>query len=227
MSPEETEIPTLIVVDDVPANLHVLRQILEPEGFRILVATSGGGALNIARKASPNLVLLDVMMPELDGFDTCRLLHGIPGLENMPVIFITALNEPEAVVKGFQSGGVDYIVKPFQKDEVLARTRTHLKLSQLHNRLSRRNRDLERLAAELLAKQRELEDAFDSIKTLKGLIPICSHCKSIRDDDGFWNRVESYIEKHSDALFSHGICPDCLRKHYGDFYSPPPDPPQC
>src|SRR5262245_29608835 len=110
----------ILLVDDVSENLAVLSAALEPEGYEILAASEGTSALNIAEKASPDLILLDVMMLGLGGWETCRELKRRKRLQEIPVIFITARGEMEAVVEGFKSGGVDYIVKPFHAEEVLS-----------------------------------------------------------------------------------------------------------
>lgn len=195
---------TILIVDDIPANLNVLRKALEPEGYTILGATSGEFALQIATRAIPDLILLDVMMPGIDGFETCRRLKAEPSTANIPVIFITAKVEQEEVVTGFRVGGVDYITKPFKNEEVLARVETHLKINQL--------------TKSLLQKNKELEEALAKVKTLSGLIPICANCKKIRDDDGYWHQVEVYVRDHSEAEFSHGICPECAKKLYPEFF---------
>lgn len=134
----------VLIVDDIPANLKVLRGVLEPLGFRILFAPRGDVALKVARSEQPDLILLDVMMPEMDGFEVCRQLKADPITAEIPVIFITAKDEPEDVVKGLDVGGVDYISKPFQSEVVVARVETHLKNSRLNQELKQRNTDLQK-----------------------------------------------------------------------------------
>jgi DNA-binding response OmpR family regulator len=217
MDSEPASTPAILIVDDIAENLNVLRHVLEPAGYRILGATSGEAALQIAARVVPSLVLLDVMMPGLDGFATCRALKQDPLTRHVPVVFVTAREDPAAVVQGFQAGGVDYVVKPFNREEVLARVQAHVQLHSLARALARRNRELEELAAQLRSRQAELEAALASIKTLRGLIPICCHCKKVRDDRGFWQQVEAYVAEHSSAQFSHGICPECMRAYYPEF----------
>src|SRR5258708_36756467 len=118
---------TVLLVDDISANLAVLNAALEPEGYEILAASNGTAALAIAAKAQPGLILLDVMMPEMDGFETCRRLKRQENTREIPVIFITARDEMDNIVAGFRAGAVDYITKPFQTDEVLSRVATHLR----------------------------------------------------------------------------------------------------
>ena len=132
----------ILIVDDTPENIKVLRQTLETEGYSILVATSGEACLTVANRAIPDLILLDVMMPGLNGFETCRHLKNDETTRDIPVIFITARAETEAIVEGFQTGGVDYIIKPFQDDEVLIRVKTHLQVSRLAHELQTKNGEL-------------------------------------------------------------------------------------
>jgi DNA-binding NtrC family response regulator len=168
MQPSPTNAPTpekILLVDDVAANLSVLISALEPQGYEILAVPSGALALKIAAKALPDLILLDVMMPDLDGFETCRRLKQEPATRNIPILFITARNDMDAVVGGFQAGGVDYIVKPFQPEEVVIRVATHLRLARLARDLLDRNRALELRTAELTAemeRRRQAESALQA-----------------------------------------------------------------
>jgi len=125
----------ILLVDDTPSNLAVLRGALEPEGYRLAFASNGEETLEIVPELTPDLILMDVMMPGLDGFETCRRLKATELGENIPVIFITAKRETQDVVEGFQAGGVDYIRKPIQQEEVCARVRNHLELLYLRRSL--------------------------------------------------------------------------------------------
>lgn len=136
---------TILVVDDNPLNLKVLFQYLSDEGYRVLVAEDGASAIEQARQALPDLVLLDVLMPGINGFETCRRLKEDSDTASIPVIFLTALSATVDKLEGFNAGGVDYLTKPLQYDEVVARVQTHLKLSRLQRELSKKNRELERL----------------------------------------------------------------------------------
>ncbi|HBD13621.1 MAG TPA: DNA-binding response regulator [Porticoccaceae bacterium] len=116
----------VLVVDDSAETLGMVSQILEPEGLRVLIALDGNQALKIARKMQPDIVLLDALMPSVDGFDTCRALKKEAPLSNTPIIFMTGLSETEYVVRGLEAGGVDYITKPIVARELIARIRVHL-----------------------------------------------------------------------------------------------------
>jgi DNA-binding response OmpR family regulator len=121
----------ILIVDDTPENVDLLRQILKGAGHSALVATDGQSALRIAKQALPQLILLDVMMPGIDGFETCKQLKMNEHTAHIPVIFLTAKTDQNSILKGFEVGGVDYMVKPFSHAEVLARVSTHLQLNQL------------------------------------------------------------------------------------------------
>lgn len=153
----------ILVVDDVVTNVQLLAQALEPAGYEILVAQNGRDALRIVERAQPGLILMDVMMPGLDGVATCRLLKQNPELADIPVIFITALDERESVVKGFTAGGVDYIVKPFHPEEVLRRVENHLNLHRLARSLEQSNRELKLRLAELERANRALAEERDKL----------------------------------------------------------------
>jgi two-component system sensor histidine kinase/response regulator len=135
----------ILIVDDTPANIDVLDLFLEKEGYEISIAQSGESALDLAARISPDLILLDVMMPGIDGFDTCLSLKSNDKTKDIPIIFITARNEPTDIVKGFSVGGVDYITKPFSQEEVCARIHLHLKLKTLMADLEAKNKKLAEL----------------------------------------------------------------------------------
>lgn len=148
---------TVLIVDDNPANLGVLSDTLDQAGLEVWVAQSGRIALERVKYALPHLILLDVMMPEVDGFETCRQLKANPETQDIPVIFMTALSDTENKVEGFQLGAVDYITKPFQQEEVLARIQLHLKLSELTEKLAEKNAQLEEKVSEVSQAYGELQ----------------------------------------------------------------------
>lgn len=118
----------ILVVDDEPVNIEILFQALEPKGYQIFMAANGVKALELAAKIKPDLILLDVMMPEMDGIETCKRLKEDASLQDVAVIFVTAKTGPDDIIEGFKVGGVDYISKPFRLEELLARVETHLRL---------------------------------------------------------------------------------------------------
>src|SRR5215510_9952143 len=134
----------ILVVDDTPANIQVLSAILKEKGYQISVATNGKQALEAVGRVRPDLILLDVMMPEIDGFETCRQLKASDATRDIPVIFLTARTETADIVKGFELGAVDYVPKPFNSHELLARVNTHLTIDQLRCSLAQKNVELGR-----------------------------------------------------------------------------------
>ena len=204
MDTTDTDKPLVLIVDDVSVNLQVLGPMLRAEGWRISAATSGKQALSVVENVRPDLILLDVYMPGMNGFEVCRVLKDNEETRDIPVIFLTADGEKQTILEGFAIGAVDYVTKPFVAAELLARVRTHIAL--------KRSRDeLERTVA-------ELNEALAEISTLRGIIPICAKCKNVRDDKGFWQQVECYVSDRSDAEFSHGVCPGCAQELYPELY---------
>ncbi len=180
--------PQILIVDDNPQNLHVLCNTLALKGYSLIAVKDGNKALEALKTEKPDLILLDVMMPDMNGYEVCRNLKQRTDTKDIPVIFLTVKNDEEDIIEGFEAGAVDYVKKPFNKAELLARIKTHI----------------------------ELKRAIDEIKTLRGILPICSMCKKVRDDTGYWNQIEVYITDRSDAEFSHSICPKCAKEHYPD-----------
>jgi DNA-binding response OmpR family regulator len=133
----------ILLVDDNVTNLQVLHQTLDGRGYKLLIAKNGASALAIAEKAKPSLILLDIMMPEMDGYEVCRRLKGNPALSDIPVIYLSAMTDTEDKVKGFELGAVDYITKPFQPEEVIARVNTHLTINSLKRILAEKNQELQ------------------------------------------------------------------------------------
>lgn len=163
MTLETPNAPQILLVDDNATNLKVLFQTLDGRGYRLLAARNGKDAVSIAQRAMPDLILLDVMMPEMDGFDTCARLKADPRTRDAAVIFLSAVTEPGEKVRGLELGAVDFVNKPFQAEEVLARVRVHLTIRDLQQQLVRRNQELEHelsVAQELL---REAQDRGDGV----------------------------------------------------------------
>ncbi|MBD2458929.1 response regulator [Nostoc sp. FACHB-87] len=158
MSLTTEQTPTVLIVDDNSANLGVLSDALDQAGLEVMVAKSGKVALERVKYALPDLILLDVMMPEIDGFETCRLLKANPKTKDIPVIFMTALSDTTNKIAGFQVGAVDYITKPFQQEEVLSRVQLHLKLHDLTVKLEHKNDLLEQKVSEVSQAYTDLKN---------------------------------------------------------------------
>ena len=218
----------ILVVDDNSMNLKLLVDILTAAGYQVRPANSGELALASVSASPPELILLDIRMPLMNGFEVCRQLKSQANSRDIPILFISASTEITERVEGLQMGAVDFISKPFQPTELLARIKTHLELSRLRASLKQQALSLQQanvlLQDEIAERKKaeaererlihELENALHQVKTLRGLLPICAGCKKIRDDKNHWHSVESYIMDHSQAEFSHGLCPDCLKKYF-------------
>jgi len=144
----DSDKPYILLVDDTEANLRLLGPLLRAEGWAVAAATRGDQAMQLIARRVPDLLLLDIMMPEMDGFEVCRRLRAAPATRDLPILFITALNDEENIVRGFSEGAQDYIAKPFRQTELIARIRTHLALSQATRRAEKQAADLTRLNAD-------------------------------------------------------------------------------
>jgi sigma-B regulation protein RsbU (phosphoserine phosphatase) len=156
MENKNTATESILLVDDNPTNLQVLFQTLDGVGCKLLIAKNGEMAISIAGKALPDLILLDIMMPDIDGYEVCRQLKSSAATSNIPVIFLSALGDTEDKVKGLQLGAVDYITKPFQPDEVIARVNTHLTIHRLKREVENQKDQLEHELEVVSAVQRKL-----------------------------------------------------------------------
>ena len=206
----------VMIVDDNPQNLRVLSTILKKKGYEIRPATGGQTALAAIDAKSPELILLDIMMPGMNGYEVCERLKKNEKTRDIPVIFITALDDVKDKIKAFAMGCVDYISKPFQEGEILARVKTQIRMGRLRQDLRVKNQLLKAETRKKDALILELQATIDKVKVLSGLLPICANCKKIRSDEGYWEQIESYIQAHTEAVFSHGICPGCMEALYGD-----------
>jgi len=156
----------ILVVDDNPTNLKVLLEYLEEFGFELVVARDGESAIKRAQYAHPDIILLDVVMPGLDGFETCLRLKAHEATKDIPVIFMTALASPDNRIKGFEVGGLDYIIKPFQHEEVFARVTTHLRIRKLQQQLESQNALLQEKNEQLQREITERKRAEEQLKDL-------------------------------------------------------------
>lgn len=196
----------ILIVDDDPVSLSILSGALG-ETYEVITAQNGYDAVSLAVEHVPDLVLLDVMMPELDGLQVCSLIRSDANLSETPIIFVTAVDSVAGEAQGLELGAVDYITKPVNLRLAKLRIHNQLELKRQRNRILAQN--------QLLTQQKaELEATLARVKRLEGILSICMHCKKIRAEDNAWRQLEQYITAHSDAVFSHGICPDCLKEHW-------------
>lgn len=186
----------ILIAEDDPVSCRILERSLASWGHDVSIATDGKMAWDILQRAdSPSLAILDIMMPEIDGCEVCRKVRQLSSANPPYLILLTAMSAKDDVVRGIQSGANDYLTKPFHREELKVRVEVGVQMLELQRALADR--------------VKELEEALSQVKQLQGLLPICSYCKKIRDEQNYWQRVESYLSEHSEVVFSHGICPDC------------------
>jgi DNA-binding response OmpR family regulator len=190
----------VLIADDEATSRHLIQATLGGWGFEVLVAVDGCEALRVLQESrGPEIAILDWMMPGIDGLDVCRRMRATMPNAATYIILVTARGGLENVVRGLEAGADDYITKPFDPRELRARLHVGVRIVQLQTALTERFQ--------------ELEDALKRLKQLQGLLPICSYCKKIRNDRNYWEQVDAYITSHSEAQFSHGVCPDCFEIH--------------
>ena len=186
----------VVIAEDDRVTGEILARTLQRWNYATTLVADGADAWERLHAATePTLAILDWMMPGMDGPEVCRRVREELPLANMYLLLVTARESRGDVVAGLDAGADDYVIKPFDPEELRARVAVGARVLGLQQKLA------ERVA--------ELQDALANVKQLRGLLPICSYCKRIRGDDQYWQQVEGYIAAHSDAQFSHGICPSC------------------
>ncbi|HEV8487880.1 MAG TPA: response regulator transcription factor [Blastocatellia bacterium] len=189
----------ILIAEDDPVSRYVLEAMLKNWGYDLVVTGNGLEAWEaLQANDAPQLAVLDWMMPGLDGVEVCRRSRQMTATKSVYIILLTAKAEKNNIVEGLEAGANDYVIKPFAREELRARVGVGERVIHLQN--------------DLAARVTELQDALSQVKQLQGILPICSHCKKVRDDKNYWQQVESYISAHSEAQFSHSICPDCFER---------------
>lgn len=239
----------ILIVEDSPTQAAQLKLILQRERYSVQTATNGEMALEMLTEGLPAVVISDVVMPGMDGYTLCREIKNSPHTRRLPVILLTQLSDPKDIIRGLECGADHFITKPYSKGDLLSHIQyifvnRELRKNpmadlgieiffagQKHFLTSDRIQILDLLFStyeavlqknqELEEKNRELKRSMDTIKHLRGLIPICSRCKKIRNDDGYWQRLEEFIHEHSDAEFTHGLCPLCEDELYNTYFEEP------
>ncbi len=190
----------ILIAEDDYFTRRMLESLLSKWGFDVISTDDGDQAWKILEQPdAPMLAILDWMMPKMEGAEICRKFRQLPHSEITYIIMLTSKGSKNDIVEGLKAGANDYITKPFDHDELHARIQVGKKMVQLQKSLEKR--------------VRELQEAIEHIKLLQGILPICSYCKKIRNDENYWQQLESYFSTHSDLQFSHGICPDCYEKY--------------
>jgi sigma-B regulation protein RsbU (phosphoserine phosphatase) len=187
----------ILIADDDSISRRMLETTLDKWGYEVVTTCTGKAACEaLQAEDAPRLAILDWMMPEMDGVEVCRIIRSTPSKMPPYLILLTSKSTKGSVVEGLNSGADDYVTKPFDRDELNARLRVGLRILELQSSLTLR--------------VQELEAALVQVKQLQGLVPICSYCKKIRDDQNYWQQVDIYLSARTDARFSHGICPQCM-----------------
>ncbi len=197
----------VLVTDDDPDILLSTALMLEEERYGVFSAATGKECLDVLRLHRPDIVLLDVLLPDMSGVEVCRRIKAEknpPGTLVMLVSGIRVSSDQQA--DGLDGGADAYCTKPLTKRELLARVQSMARIKRAEDALRRKELEQQKLIL-------RLQDALAEVKTLKGLIPICAWCKNIRDDKGYWERLEAYLTKHTNAVFTHGMCPSCYEKY--------------
>jgi DNA-binding response OmpR family regulator len=194
----------ILIVDDEPDILFATSRIIEKAGYQVERAASGRECMEKVRRERPDLLFLDVVLPDADGAEICRQIKADPDLRSVFVVLISGHKvDTEEQAEGLECGADTYIARPISNRELRARLRAIVRILE-----AERERDRVIL---------ELKEALAEVKKLSGLLPICSYCKRIRDDQGYWNQLEAFIQKHSSAEFSHSICKACADKYLAEW----------
>lgn len=190
---------TVLIADDDKVSLNVLNDTLTRAGYDVLTASDGDQAWKKLQQSTATLAILDWVMPGMEGIEICQRALKDPKLANRYFILLTGKSATEDLVAGLASGASDYLRKPFDEAELIARVEVGIRFMELQHKLAERVEELEKTIAQ--------------VRRLEGLLPICSYCKRIRNEQDYWERVDNYISQHANVRFSHNICPECYAKH--------------
>jgi len=187
----------ILIADDDAISRRLATHALTGCGADVSVAEDGQTAwVRIQERRQSTVVILDRQMPGLDGLDLCRRARLLPSFPPLYIVMVTSAAETVDITAGLDAGADDYVIKPFNAAELRARAQVGMRMAALQESMARR--------------LSELEQALANVKQLRGLLPMCAYCKKIRVDNKYWQQLEGYLSDHSDAEFSHGICPECF-----------------
>jgi DNA-binding response OmpR family regulator len=188
----------ILIAEDEPVSRQIVWRALAGAGYEVTAVADGSQALQALRAGdAPKLAVLDWDMPEMDGVQVIRMIRAVPTEQPPYIIVLTAHEELEHILVALENGANDYVTKSHDIRELVSRVRVGARVVQLQ--------------AELARRVAEAERALTHIKRLQGLLPICSYCKKVRNDQNYWQEIEHYISERSEADFSHGVCPSCYR----------------
>ena len=190
----------ILIAEDNLTHQLMLKHVFSELGYGPVVTGDGRTACEIMLKPdAPKLAIIDWLMPGMEGVEVCRKIRETKFYEPPYLIILTSRDKQADIVKGLKSGANDYMVKPYNVEELQVRIGVGRRFVELQTMLT--------------GRIKELEVAQAQINTLQGIIPICAYCKKIRDDKQYWQQVETYVADHSQAQFSHAVCPDCYKRH--------------
>jgi len=203
MKKENRPMRILIAEDDFTSR-GMLTAVLKKAGHEPVETVNGLEAWEALQQPdAPRLVILDWMMPEMDGLEVLRRVRALPDDRPPYILMLTSKIDKAEIIAGLDAGANDYLTKPFDVGELRSRIEVGLRMVEMQD--------------ELAGKIGELQRSLAEVKTLRGIVPICASCKKIRDDHGYWSQVEVYVRDHTEAEFSHGVCPECMKKLYPEF----------
>lgn len=208
----------ILIAEDHPTTRRILEKIVINAGYETVSVGNGRKALELFNEKFFPIIIADWVMPEMDGIELCRAIRKNVTTRYVYILLVTVRESTDDIISGLEAGADDYLTKPFNHAELVARLNTGKRILELERSLREANERSKRAETVRERLIEELQEALARVKTLSGLLPICASCKKIRDDKGYWNQIETYIEAHSEADFSHSICPECARKLYPELY---------
>ncbi len=225
----------ILIIDDDLNIRKTLSDILKMKGYEVFTSVNGADGLDLIKRSPVNLAVVDLGLPDMSGLEVLnRIREGYSFIET---IILTGNASLDSAIEATNKGAFSYLLKPYEPEVLLLHITRAIEKQQARETITRHTLELERMNAQLtkvnaelvheISERKraeeekeelivELQENLAKIKTLSGLLPICAHCKNIRDDKGYWSQIEAYIEDHSETEFSHGICPECAIKYYPD-----------
>jgi phosphoserine phosphatase RsbU/P len=194
----------ILIAEDDFTSRSMLAAVLRKSGYDVVETSNGSEAWREMEKPdAPRIAVLDWVMPEMDGLEVVRRVRALQTEQLFYIIILTTKGEKADMIAGLDAGADDYLAKPFHPGELRARVEVGRRMIEMQDKLA--------------TKIEELHQALDQVKTLRGIVPICANCKKIRNDAGYWQQVEIYVRDHTEAEFSHDICPECMKKLYPEY----------
>ena len=204
----------VLYVEDEPITRSAVARMLKRRVEILYEAENGKEGLELFKQNRPNIVISDIRMPVMDGIKMAKEIKLLD--KNSKIILTTAHSDASILLDSIEVGVDKYILKPLDMDALYAAMDQCAETVMLERQIQQQNIEKDQLIV-------KLQEALENVKKLSGLIPICSNCKKIRNDEGYWKQIEGYISEHSEARFSHGICPDCAKKIYSEFLKDVPE----